>query len=105
MTFDYIHTNLKVADKTEVDNVMVNGEYVGVVEVKRNLRKSDIDKYFEVTVPMFKQWSRPGAGKKTIYVFACESVDDKALEDLEKRDCFLLRPGGKDFQVSRFTGN
>lgn len=56
LDFDDIRANVTAGRRgksAEYDILMTNGEFVAVVEVKRNLRKSDVEKMREVLVLNF----------------------------------------------------
>jgi hypothetical protein len=53
--FDDFISNYVVPNKLEIDNILVNGKYVAIAEVKRNLTDDDIDHFFRHTLKSFKE--------------------------------------------------
>ena len=94
--------NFRLRNQLEIDGVLINGEYIGLIEIKRNLKQQDIEKYFEKTIPNFaKNCPKYWEYKKKIPILACETIEKNALDVLQKKDCYLVR-ANDNFQVEQF---
>ena len=67
VTFDSYKRAVK--NKFEIDFVLENGKYVGLTEVKRKFLINDVDKFFEKTLPKYKESRLYSSGKEIIPIF------------------------------------
>ena len=101
ISFDEVHKNISISPSLEIDILLLNGTATGICEVKRRLRKKDIEKFFEKTLPKFIKFNNPYYDKPNRYVvFACETMDSDVLDETKKHDCFLI---SSDFKKDEFV--
>ena len=99
--FDEVYKNIYIPPSLEIDILLLNGTAIGICEVKRRLRKTDIEKFFEKTLPKFIKFNNPYYNKPNRYVvFACETMESDVLEEIQKHDCFLI---SSDFKEDKFV--
>ena len=101
ISFDEVHKNIYMLPNLEIDILLSNGTALGICEVKRRLKKTDIKKLFEKTLQKFIKFNNPYYNKLNYYViFACETMDSDVLDETKKHDCFLI---SSDFKKDEFV--
>ena len=101
ISFDEVHKNIYMPPNLEIDILLSNGTALGICEVKRRLKKTDIEKFFEKTLPKFIKFNNPYYNKLNYYVvFACETMASDVLDETKKHDCFLI---SSDFKKDKFV--
>ena len=101
ISFDEVHKNISIPPNLEIDILLSNGTALGICEVKRRLKKTDIKKLFEKTLQNFIKFNHPYYNKLNYYViFACETMDSDVLDEIKKHDCFLI---SSDFKKDKFV--
>ena len=78
--FDFLRTGVGESGIFELDFLLLNSVAVGLVEVKRNLRISNISKFFSYTLPKFEEYYPEYKEKKKICIFVCKNFKDKRTE-------------------------
>ena len=94
ISFDVVYDTVRA--KREYDIVLLNDEYVALIEVKWSATKQDINTLLYKQVPAFKEEMKSYKDKKLI-VFMASYVYNKKIADyaLKKGICFLYEKGQK----------
>ena len=74
--FDSYERSVEEKNKFEIDFVLENGKYLGLIEVKRRLLVKDIDKFFDKTLPKYKKSKLYSSGKEIIPIFFFRMTSD-----------------------------
>ncbi len=81
--FDEIYPNFTKRTKKkelELDALLVNGNYVGILEVKTTLHKNDVQKIYEKSIKNFRDICKEYRDKKLMVIVAGEDI----LQDAKK---------------------
>ena len=103
--FDYYIANKEIRNKdkilTEIDLILVNGKYLGIVETKTTLDPKDIEKFFNKTLVEFKKLDEIDSRKENqpisiknktcIPIFACRFINKlNKIQDYKKDKNFYI---------------
>ena len=93
--FDKLFLNLTPRRQgSEYDMVLVNGEYVGLVEVKRSASLDDLKKFIEIQTKTFRIDMPEYKDKKLICIIACIKYEkDLLVKAKEAGVCVLFKDG------------
>ena len=93
--FDRLFPNMKPTKKSrQYDMVLVNGEYVALVEVKRSAKLEDLETLVEVQAKAFRNEMPEYKDKKLICVLAFFQCDDNLIPKAkEKGVCVIFKNG------------
>lgn len=98
LKFGYVRANVKSThrgEQAEYDLLMMNGEVVAVIEVKHKLRRTDVERMRDVTLPGFRRFLPEYNDKKLAPAVACMTADDDALALAHKCGYAVLAPSGR----------
>lgn len=101
LEFDEVSTRWKGrhnGQDAEFDIVLLNGERVGLVEVKYRLTPSDVKKFAERTIPLFRQMFSEYATAKIYGGVAGLSYSEGAVSEARERGLFALAADGMDLR-------
>ena len=105
VTFNYIKPNegkkLPGPDggEIELDGLLINGECVGILEVKKHLHVQDIAKIENITLPKFKKLYPEYRTHTLMIILAWESADKEALEVAREHGCVTMTRMGDEAVV------
>ena len=93
--FDRLLPNVKpMQESHEYDIILVNGEYVAIVEIKRSAKLKDLTKLIEVHAKTFRTEMPEYKDKKLICVIACIRHEKNLIPEARKQGvCVLLKNG------------
>ena len=93
--FDRLFPNVQPTKKSrQYDMVLVNGEYVALVEVKRSAKLEDLETLVEVQAKAFRNDMPEYKDKKLICVLAFFQCDEKLIPKAkEKGVCVIFKNG------------
>lgn len=97
LEFDDIRANVTAGRRgksAEYDILMANGEFVAIVEVKRNLRESGVEKMREVLVPNFRFLFRELSDKILVPTVSGITANSNAVTLAHECGYALLLPDG-----------
>lgn len=98
MEFGHAFPNVKVThsgESAEYDLLLMNGEFVAVIEIKHRLRRGDVERMRKVTLPKFRYFL-PGYKDKTLApAMAAMTADEDAVALAHKCGYAVLRPDGQ----------
>ena len=100
--FSDVQTNVKPphrGDHAEYDLLLLNGEMVAVIEVKHKLRRDDVERMRDVTLPSFRRFLPEHDDKELAPGVACITADEGALALARKCGYAVLLPNGRQVQA------
>ena len=74
-----VRENRHEHESIELDALLLNGEYVGLLEVKKHLHVEDVEKFMHVTIPRFRRLYREYHAHQILPLMAWESGDSAAI--------------------------
>ena len=93
IAFDEVHAN--VTTSREYDIVLVNGSYIGLVEVKWSPKISDVNKLMNEQIPYFKKDVKACQNKKIVGFLGMYVYDKKVAEHAIKNGIGVLYENGQ----------
>ena len=93
IAFDEVHPNVKTS--REYDIVLVNGSYIGLVEVKWSPKISDVNKLMNEQIPYFKKDVKACQNKKIVGFLGMYVYDKKVAEHAIKNGIGVLYENGQ----------
>ena len=93
--FDRLFPNVQPTKKSrQYDMVLVNGEYVALVEVKRSAKLEDLETLVEVQAKAFRKEMPEYKDKKLICALAFFQCDDNLIIEAKKKGvCVIFKNG------------
>ncbi len=101
ITYDYIDRNKKRKIKNiqcEYDIVLINTNNILVVEVKYKLNQEQVIKFYEKSLPRFKQLFHEYKDYTIMGAMASLSIDSRAKEVAEKNGILLFTQSGNNIK-------
>jgi hypothetical protein len=102
IVFEEVQPNTKRGSakrgEIEVDGLLINGDYAGVLEVKTTLHLNDIEKIKE-KIPLFRAHFKEFADKKLVVVVAGKTVHKTARDKAHELGFVVLTPNGQKISV------
>ena len=83
----------------ELDGLLINGECVGILEVKKHLHIQDIAKIEKSTLPKFKKLYPEYRDHTLMIILAWESADKEAVEVAREHGCVTMTRKGDEAVV------
>ena len=93
IAFDEVHPNVKTS--REYDIVLINGSYIGLVEVKWSPKISDVNKLINEQIPYFKKDVKACQNKKIVGFLGMYVYDKKVAEHAIKNGIGVLYENGQ----------
>ena len=100
--FDYVYPNVKGFqrnDHAEYDLLLLNDEMVAVIEVKHKLRRDDVERMRDVTLPGFRYFLPDYKDKTLAPGMACMTADEDAIALAHKCGYAVLLPNGRQVRA------
>ena len=97
LKFSHVYLNVKAShrgDHAEYDLLLLNGGMVAVIEVKHKLRRDDVERMRDVTLPGFRHFLPAYKDKTLAPGVACMTADADALALAHKCGYAVLLPNG-----------
>ena len=94
LKFKHVRANIR-AGEAEFDILMIGDETIAVIEVKHKLRREDVERMREWTLPNFRRFMREYDDKTLAPAMACIIAQRDALELAYEYGYAVLRPGGQ----------
>jgi hypothetical protein len=102
IVFEEVQPNTKRGSakrgEIEVDGLLINGDYAGILEVKTTLHLNDIEKIKE-KIPLFRAHFKEFADKKLVVVVAGKTVHKTARDKAHELGFVVLTPNGQKISV------
>ena len=99
MEFHQAYPNFKVTKysggNAEYDLLLMNGEFIAVIEIKHRLRRDDVERMREVTLPRFRYFLPQYKDKALAPAVAAITADQDAVALAHKCGYAVLRPDGQ----------
>ena len=100
--FSHVYLNVKAfhrSERAEYDLLLLNGEMVAVIEVKHKLRRDDVERMRDVTLPGFRHFLPAYKDKTLAPGLACMTADEDALALAHKCGYAVLLPNGRQVRA------
>ena len=101
--FEYVRLfNGKISHRgncAKYDLLLLNGEVVAVIEVKHKLRRDDVERMRDVTLPGFRHFLPEHNDKTLAPGMACMTADEDAIALAHKCGYAVLLPNGRQVRA------
>ena len=101
ISFDEVHPNVKTS--REYDIVLVNGDYVGLVEVKWSANISDVNKLIKKQIPDFRKDIKSYQNKKLVAFLGMYVYNQKVANHALQNGIGVLYENGQQLKEEHST--